>query len=113
MLRVPGSTLKIARESRRWTQSELAKKLSVGGAKIAQHAISRYEKSAEIPAWLVPQLDHVFGGSEWRARSEHLIAEGPPSYGSIAEQLAEMSRAIKALAERVTALEQTRRPIRK
>jgi transcriptional regulator with XRE-family HTH domain len=109
---IPGRALKIARESRRWTQLELAKKLTAAGTKIGQYQVSRLEKISEIPEWIVPALDAVFGGAEWRGAGPSLRESGP-DYQAVERKVDALTNLVERLLQRVEALEGARRPVRK
>lgn len=58
-----GPQAKSARESRGWTQGELARRI-----KATQHTVSRIEASAIVRVKWISKLDMAFGGSLWRTQ---------------------------------------------
>lgn len=66
----PGSALKTARDSRRWTQGQVCLELKKRGVEVEQYEISRFEKSAYLPEWIVGNLDMIFGGANWRKKAD-------------------------------------------
>lgn len=94
-----GPQTKIARESRGWTQGELARRI-----KATQHTVSRIEASAIVHAKWIPKLDKAFGDALWRGQGFEVreSASEDPSVDALRAEVDRLRDEVARLAALVT-----------